>query len=92
MIGNQYVSAMDTNSMILIQGGPKFRVGFGRKFALRMFRTILMDRQRFEETGSLMNLPHTGRPRSARKEENLERVRASIKEEPKTSTRRRSME
>jgi hypothetical protein len=48
--------------------------------------------QRFEETGSLMNLPHTGRPRSARKEENIERVRASIEDEPQTFTRRRSRE
>jgi biotin operon repressor len=48
--------------------------------------------QRLEETGSLMNLPHTGRPRSAHKEENIERVRASIEEEPQTSTRRRSRE
>jgi hypothetical protein len=47
--------------------------------------------QRFEETGYLMNLPHTGRPRSAHKEENIERFRASI-EEPQTSTRRRSRE
>jgi hypothetical protein len=33
-----------------------------------------MDLQRFEGTGSFTNLPHTGRPRLARKEENIERV------------------
>jgi transposase len=51
-----------------------------------------MDVQRFDETGSLMKFPHTGRPRSAREEENIERVRTSIEEDPQTSTRRRSRE
>ncbi|CAH1106650.1 unnamed protein product [Psylliodes chrysocephalus] len=42
-----------------------------------------------KQQGSVRNRPGTGRPRTARTGENIERVRESVKESPKTSTRRR---
>ena len=48
--------------------------------------------RRFEEQGSVAELSRTGRPPSARTEENIERVRASTEEEPEISTRRRPEE
>ena len=46
--------------------------------------------QKFEETGSTMNQPRSGRPRTSRDPENVERVRASIRENHGLSTRKRS--
>jgi transposase len=76
-------------SIILTQRAYRRHLNVRNGPSVTMIRKLM---QRLEETGSLMNLPHTGRPRSARKEENIEEVRASIEEEPQTSTRRRYRE
>lgn len=46
--------------------------------------------QKFEETGSTLNKPRTGRPRSSRTEENVESVRISVRENPALSVRKRA--
>lgn len=46
--------------------------------------------QKFEETGSTLNQPRSGRPRTSREPVNIERVRASVREQPGLSTRKRS--
>lgn len=46
--------------------------------------------QKFEETGSTMNQPRSGRPRTSRDPENVERVRTFVRENPGLSTRKRS--
>ena len=43
----------------------------------------------FRETGSVKEKARSGRPRSARTEENIAKVRQSIEAEPRLSTRRR---
>lgn len=43
---------------------------------------------RFQENGSVINLPPTGRSCLVRSEGNIERVRATVEEEHETSTRR----
>lgn len=44
----------------------------------------------FLQNGSVIDVKHTGRPRSGRSNENIELVRADVQAEPKTSTRRRA--
>ena len=46
--------------------------------------------QRFQQYGSVSDLPRSGRPRLVRSQMNLERVRDSVQQEPGTSIRRRS--
>jgi len=46
--------------------------------------------QKFEKTGSTINQPRSGRPRTSIVPENIERVRASIRENAGLSTRKRS--
>lgn len=46
--------------------------------------------EKFEKTGSTLNQPRSGRPRTSRDPENVERVRASVREQPSLSTRKRS--
>lgn len=46
--------------------------------------------QKFEETGSTMNQPRCGRPRTSRDAEHIERVRTSVRKQPNLSTRKRS--
>lgn len=46
--------------------------------------------QRFQQQGSVGDSPRTGRPRSVRMEENIERSQGNVHEEPGTSIRRRS--
>lgn len=46
--------------------------------------------RRFENQGSVGDLPKTGRPKNVTTNENRERVRESVRENPETSTRRRS--
>ena len=46
--------------------------------------------QRFQQYGSVSDLPRSGRPRSVRSQMNRERVRDSVQQEPGTSIRRRS--
>lgn len=46
--------------------------------------------QRFQQQGSVGDSPRTGRPRSVRMEENIERSQESVHEEPGTSIQRRS--
>jgi hypothetical protein len=90
--GEFHEGTKSKNSGILFS---KEQRAYRRHFSARNGPSVTMIRkpmQRFEETGYLMKLPHTGRPRSARKEENINRVRASIEEEPQISTRRRSRE
>ena len=45
--------------------------------------------QKFKDSGSVHDLPRSGRPKT-RTEECIEQVRASVEEDPQTSTRRRS--
>ena len=45
---------------------------------------------RFQKQGPVSDFPRSGRPRTIRTEENIERVQVGIQEEPGTSTRRRS--
>ncbi|KAJ8968385.1 hypothetical protein NQ314_002336 [Rhamnusium bicolor] len=47
---------------------------------------------KFGETGSVRDRSKTGRPRSARNPENIERVRESVNDDSSISTRRRSNE
>jgi len=47
---------------------------------------------RFQEQGSVRDLPRSGRPCSVTNEENIQRVQESVEENPETSTRRRSAE
>ena len=46
--------------------------------------------QNFKETGSTINQPLSGRPRTSRDPENVERVRTSVREQPGFSTRKQS--
>jgi hypothetical protein len=46
---------------------------------------------RFQQSGAVLDLPRSGRPRTARNQEILVRVNQSINENPKTSIRRRSI-
>lgn len=46
--------------------------------------------RKFEETGSTLNKRVPGRRRSARTDENIERVRASVRQQPNLSTRKRA--
>jgi len=55
-------------------------------------QTILSLFRRFQIQGSVSDLSCAGRPRSGRSQDNIQRVRRSIKEEPSTSTRRRSQQ
>lgn len=48
--------------------------------------------RKFEATGSVSDLPKTGRPKSVRTAENIAVVKQSVKEDPKQSTTRRSLE
>ena len=45
---------------------------------------------RFRKQGSVCDLPKSGRPRTARSDENCQRVTESVAEDPSTSVRRRS--
>ena len=45
---------------------------------------------RFHEQGSVCDLPKSGRPRTARSDENRQRLAESVAEDPSTSVRRRS--
>nr|CAH7747803.1 unnamed protein product [Callosobruchus chinensis] len=45
---------------------------------------------RFQQQGSVSDLPRTGRPRSAFKNANIHRVEESVQEDAETSTQRRS--
>ena len=46
--------------------------------------------QKFEATGSTLNKPHSGRPRTSREPVNVERVRESIRKQPRLSTSKRA--
>ena len=46
--------------------------------------------QNFKEIGATINKPLSGRPRTSRDPENVERVRASVREQPGFSTRKQS--
>ncbi|CAH1994639.1 unnamed protein product [Acanthoscelides obtectus] len=46
--------------------------------------------RKFEATGSVANLPGSGRPRSVRTPENIAVVKESVRDDPKQSTTRRS--
>ncbi|CAH1992908.1 unnamed protein product [Acanthoscelides obtectus] len=48
--------------------------------------------RKFEATGSVANLPGSGRPRSVRTPENIDVVKESVRDDPKQSTTRRSQE
>ncbi|CAH1991124.1 unnamed protein product [Acanthoscelides obtectus] len=48
--------------------------------------------RKFEATGSVANLPGSGRPRSVRTPENIAVVKESVRDDPKQSTTRRSQE
>ncbi|CAH2088890.1 unnamed protein product [Euphydryas editha] len=45
---------------------------------------------KFEETGSTTNIKQTGRPRSRRSEENIREVEISVRNDPESSSRKRS--
>ena len=55
-------------------------------------KTIHALSNRFEQYGTTLDSHHSGRPRTARSEENIARVRESVAESPKTSTRRRAQQ
>ena len=46
--------------------------------------------KKFEQTGSTTNIKQTGRPRSRRCEENIRKIEISVKNDPESSTRKRS--
>ncbi|CAH2000879.1 unnamed protein product [Acanthoscelides obtectus] len=48
--------------------------------------------RKFEATGSVANVPGSGRPRSVRTPENIAVVKESVRDDPKQSTTRRSQE
>lgn len=75
----------------IVQTQRTFKTHFKtRKFPTKP--TILQLIQRFQEQGSVADLPRTGRPRSVRTDLSTQRVRESIEKDPKSSTRRRSQE
>ena len=55
-------------------------------------KTIHALSNRFEQYGTTLDSHHLGRPRTARSEENIARVRECVAESPKTLTRRRAQE
>ena len=68
---------------------------YRRHFNLRNAPSEAMIRRlvaRFQQHGTVMDLPRGGRPRSARNEENIQRVQESVEENSETLTRRRSAE
>ena len=48
--------------------------------------------KRFEDQGAVSNLPRYGRPKAVCTNENKERIRENVEENPTTSTRKRSLE
>ena len=46
--------------------------------------------KKFEQTGSTTNIKQTGRPRSRRSEENIREIEISVRNDPESSTRKRS--
>lgn len=54
--------------------------------------TVIRINKNFTDTGSVADLPRTGRPKTGRSEDNVERVRDAIAQAPTTSTRRLSAE
>ena len=64
-----------------------------RHFSARIPPSDFMIRrliQRFQQYGSVSDLPRSGRPCSVRSQKNRERVRDSVQQEPGTSIRRSS--
>jgi len=55
-------------------------------------QTIIDTNRKFDETGSVADLPRSGAPKTARTEANITLVRAAIEDRPTTSTRRMSAE
>ncbi|XP_065642687.1 protein GVQW3-like [Hydra vulgaris] len=55
-------------------------------------KTIHALSHQFEQYGTTLDSHHSGRPRTARSEENIARVRESAAESPKTSIRRRAQQ
>ena len=80
---------LSQKSIILTQ--RRYRAHFNTRDALTK-KTIRAVVAKFGETGSVRDRSKTGRPRSARNPENIERVRESLNDVPSTSTRRRSNE
>lgn len=67
------------------------RRDFGRN-NVPSVNTIRQLVRKFEQTGEVKDLPRSGRFRTVRTPENIERVRESVVERPETSTRHRSQE
>lgn len=70
----------------------KFRTHYNIRNAKHApsIQTIQKWVQKFEATGSTLNEPHSGRTRTTREPVNVERVRESIREQPRLSTRKRA--
>ena len=47
--------------------------------------------KRFEDQGAVSDLPRSGRPKAVCTDENKERIRENVEENPTTSTRKRSL-
>lgn len=69
----------------------KIKAIFGRNSSISK-NTVKSIVDKFYQTGSVHDLPRSGRPRSARSEENIAAVSASVADSPSTSIRHRGQE
>lgn len=69
----------------------KFRTKYGRNIDLSS-STVKRLIAKFRNTGSIGDAKHTGRPKTRRSDVNIEAVRDSVGENPRTSIRRRGQE
>ncbi|KAL0868271.1 hypothetical protein ABMA27_007802 [Loxostege sticticalis] len=72
------------NNSSVIRTQREFRRRFPQHSTIRRFAT------RLEATGSTLDRPKSGRPRTGRSAENIDAVRKDVEECPETSTRRRA--
>ena len=68
-----------------------FRKAHGR-YAAPSETTVRALVKKFKETGSVHDVPRSGRPRTARTEENVNAVAADVAANPTTSTRHRAQQ
>lgn len=64
---------------------------FGRNSVLSS-STVKRVIEKFRDTGSISDLKHSGRPSTSRSAQNIQAVRQSVAEAPKTSIRHRSQQ
>lgn len=83
------VSMFLRNNSSVIRTQREFRRRFHHRPA-PIGRTIRRFATRLEATGSTLDRPKSGRPRTGRSAENIDAVREDVEECPETSTRRRA--